>query len=160
MRDKLVTNHKTHAFIFHTSHHITEFISYQTKNNTTQPNNRNHVRIRKLTQKKKKKFREWTQRGGRWLGKPRKLRWAVSGDRSEREERWLGVDGLSQKPRGGAGGTERRRRSGTRRRRDWFSGRFRRREKRSDLQRRGRVGGVGSESSDFEWVLKNRRNED
>ena len=96
MRSKLVTNHKTHAFIFHTSHHITEFISYQTKNSTTQPNNRNHVRIRKLTQKKKKKFRERTQRGGRWLGKPRKFHshgLTVSGDRSEREECWLGVDG-------------------------------------------------------------------
>ena len=96
MRGKLVTIHKTHAFIFHTSHHITEFISYQTKNSTTQPNNRNHVRIRKLTQKKKKKFRERTQRGGRWLGKPRKFHshgLTVSGDRSEREECWLGVDG-------------------------------------------------------------------
>ena len=31
----------------------TEFINYQTKNNTTQPSNRNiHVKIRKLTQKK------------------------------------------------------------------------------------------------------------
>ena len=61
MHGKLETDHKTHAFIFHTSHHKspkkkkknTEFINYQTKNNTTQPNNRNHVRIRKLTQKKK-----------------------------------------------------------------------------------------------------------
>ena len=47
MHGKLETDHKTHAFIFHTSHHkspnkkkkITEFINYQTKNNTTQPNN-------------------------------------------------------------------------------------------------------------------------
>ena len=31
---------------------ITEFIDYQTKNNTTQPNTRNHIRFRKLTQKK------------------------------------------------------------------------------------------------------------
>ena len=32
-----------------------KLINYQTKNNTTQPNNRNiHVAIRKLTQKKKK----------------------------------------------------------------------------------------------------------
>ena len=36
------------------------------------------------------------QRGGRWLGKPRKFHsqgLTMSGDRSEREECWLGVDG-------------------------------------------------------------------
>ena len=58
MRGKLVTNRKTHAFIFHASHHqkekkFTECISYQTKNNTTQPNNRNRagpslMRVRQL----------------------------------------------------------------------------------------------------------------
>ena len=110
MHGKLETDHKTHAFIFHTSHHkspkkkkITEYINYQTKNNTTKPNNRNHIRIRKLTQKKK--IGERTQRGGRWLGKPKKFHshsLTVSGDRSEREECWLGVDGgVDVETRGG-----------------------------------------------------------
>ena len=83
---------------------ITELINYQTKNNTTQPNNRNHVRIRKLTPKKKN-FGEQTQRGGHWLGKPRKFHshgLTVSGDRSEREECWLGVDdGVDVETHGG-----------------------------------------------------------
>ena len=42
-----ITNHQKKKKKF------TEFINYQTKNNTTQPKNKNHVRIRKLTQKKK-----------------------------------------------------------------------------------------------------------
>ena len=60
-----ITNHQKKKKKF------TEFINYQTKNNTTQPKNKNHVRIRKLTQKKK--IGERTQRGGHWLGKPRKF---------------------------------------------------------------------------------------
>ena len=105
MRGKLVTNHKDQCFHFpHFTSQITKkkqknkktkLINYQTKNNTTQPSNRNiHVKIRKLTQKKK--FGERTQRGGRWLGKPRKFHshgFTVSGDRSEREGCWLGFNG-------------------------------------------------------------------
>ena len=59
IRGKLVTNHKDPCFHFpHFSFKKKkkkkEFINHQTKNNTTQPSNRNiHVKIRKLTQKKK-----------------------------------------------------------------------------------------------------------
>ena len=86
MHGKLETDHKTHAFIFHTSHH----------KSPKKKNLQNLSIIKPITIQPKKKFGERTQRGGRWLGKPRKFHshgLTVSSDRSEREECWLGVDG-------------------------------------------------------------------